>query len=172
MKMLDVADLFWRAAASLSPRSILDVGTGLTGVVGMHHWDRLPGPKMAIDIHAIRSLPKSWKTKIMDGRRILDLGERSFDVVQACDFIEHLNKEDGLQWLRDADRVAAKAVLLFTPIGLVPSPAADLHPDNPYQRHLSGWTYAELEALGYQTGRTVEGNMWRDTAIVAWKVIA
>lgn len=170
--MLDVADLFWQAAEPLSPQSILDVGTGLAGVVGMHHWDRLPGKKMAIDIHAIRDLPRSWKTKIMDARQILDLGERSFDVVQSCDFIEHLTKEDGLQWLRDAERVAAKAVLLFTPIGLVPSPAADLEPDNPHQRHLSGWSYDDLEALGYQTGRDVADNMWRSTAIVAWKVLS
>lgn len=169
--LLDVADLFWRAAESLSPRSILDVGTGLNGVVGLHHWDRLPDRKMAIDIHAIRGLPKDWKTKIMDARKILDLGKRSFDVVQACDFIEHLPKEDGLQWLRDAEHVAKKIVLLFTPIGLVPSPAADRDLDNPYQRHLSGWTYEELEALGYQTGRAIEDNMWRSTAIVAWKVL-
>lgn len=170
-KLLDVADLFWNVAEPLSPRSILDVGTGLAGVVGMHRWDRVSGRKLSIDIHVIRDLPRDWETKIMDARRILDLGICAFDVVQACDFIEHLTKEDGLQWLRDAEIVAKKAVLLFTPIGLVPSPAADLEPNNPHQKHLSGWTYDELETLGYQTGRAVENNMWRDTAIVAWKIL-
>src|ERR1700726_3348796 len=133
-QLLDWADLFWRVAEPLAPRSILDVGTGLAGIVGMHHWDRLSGRKLAIDIHAIRDLPQSWETKIMDACRILDLGVRSFDVVQACDFVEHLTKEDGFQWLRDVEIVAKKAVLLFTPIGMVPSPAADLEPDNPHQQ--------------------------------------
>jgi len=169
--MLDVADMFWRVAEPLSPRSVLDVGTGRAGVVGIHFWDRLPDRKMAIDIHAIRDLPRSWETRIMDARRLLELGERSFDVVQACDFIEHLSEPDARAWMRDAERVAAKAVLLFTPIGLVHSPSEDLEPDNPYQRHLSGWTYDDLEALGYQTARNVAENMWKDTAIVAWKIV-
>jgi len=169
----DVADSFWEVVRDLGVESIVDVGTGRNGVVGFHYWDKLPGRKIAVDIHAIKALPAEWEPMIVDARRLIErLGPKSVDVVQACDFVEHLTKDDSRRMLADFEAVARKAVLLFTPIGFVHSPAEDSESDNPYQRHLCGWTYEELEALGYATGRGDPENMWRDTAIVAWKVLS
>lgn len=170
--MLDVCDMFELAVAGLATDSIVDVGTGINGVVGLHLWDRMRGQKIAIDICEVRQLPAGWDVQIMDARGLLaKMGEKSIDIVQCCDFIEHLTKADGHAFLADAERIARKAILLFTPIGFVESPAADRDSHNPYQRHLSGWTYEELEELGYQTGRDTVENMWRHTNIVAWKWI-
>jgi hypothetical protein len=171
--MKDVADLFWDAVRPLHAESIVDVGTGRNGVVGLHNWDKFLGRKIAVDIHAIKDLPAGWESLIMDARGLLSrLGPKSVDIVQACDFIEHLPKEESCRILSDFETMARKAVLLFTPIGFTHSPAEDSEPDNPYQRHLCGWTYDELEALGYITGRGDSENVWRDTAIVAWKVLS
>lgn len=171
--MKDVCDIFWEVVKDMEIESFIDVGTGLTGVVGLHYWQRKNiKRKYAIDIYKIRDLPPDWTPIIMDARR---MGERfppkSIDVIQACDFIEHLTKEDGLKWLRDCELIARKAILIFTPIGFVPSPSAELHPENPYEKHLSGWTYEEFEQLGFQTAKNNPENMWRDMAIVAWKVL-
>lgn len=171
---LDVADLFWLVCEGLSPDSVIDVGTGRNGVVGLQYWDRLPGRKVAVDIHAIKALPEGWEPVLLDARDLLEkFGPKSFDVVQACDFIEHLPLEDDI--LTILEQLARKAVLIFTPLAeqdeIPPSPAVETEPDNPYQRHLSGYRYEDLEARGYTTGRQIEENAWRDVAIVAWKTL-
>lgn len=170
--MKDVADIFWEVVHDLDAESIVDVGTGRNGVVGFHHWNQFSGRKIAVDIHAIKELPASWEPVISDARELLTrLGPKSVDIVQACDFIEHLIKDDARRILTDFEAIAKKAVLLFTPIGFVHSPAEDSESDNPYQRHLCGWAYDELEELGYTTSRLDPENMWRETAIVAWKIL-
>jgi hypothetical protein len=161
----DVAEVFWRVAGPLKPKSFLDVGTGLNGVVGLHYWDRLPGRRVALDICEVKKLPREWETLIADGRDIGKLfGRHAFDVVQSCCCLEHLTKEDGVRFLRDATRVARRAVLIFTPLGFQPSPAADRDPHNQYQQHLSGWTCEELEARGFTAV------LWGGVSILAWHV--
>ena len=41
--------------------------------------------------------------------------ENSFDVVTAFDAIEHLEKEEGFKLIKDAERIARKKVIFFTP---------------------------------------------------------
>jgi hypothetical protein len=144
--------------------------------VGLDHWDKLEGLKLGIDIFAIKKLPQGWFTLIADARDLLSkMGPKSVDVVQACDVIEHLPKTDALCLLQAFEMLARKVVLLVTPVTQDGAPAfseaVDLEPDNPYQKHLCGFTYDELEALGYSTARRWECNPWRDDAIIAWKVL-
>lgn len=168
-KWKEPSDVFWNEIVK-EPfvNGFLDVGTGVTGVVGLHHVEkRVRGRKAAIDIFKVRDMPAGWEVHILDARKMLDFfGEKSFDVVQACDFIEHLAKEDGYKWLEDAEKVARKYVLIFTPKGFVPNPPGEkLYPDNPYQKHLSGWTPEEFEAVDFKT------TMWGDKYIIAWKAL-
>jgi len=161
----DVAEVFWRIAAPLKPRSFLDVGTGANGVVGLHHWDRLEGRRVALDIFEVKPQPQDWEVIVADGRDIYKrFGGRAFDIVQACCFLEHLTPEDGARFLDAAIRVARRAVLLLTPLGFQPSPAADRDPHNPYQRHLSGWVHEDLEGRGFKTA------LWGDATLLAWHV--
>lgn len=80
------------------------------------------------------------------------LPDKSVDTVFALDFIEHLEKEDGLRMLREAERVARRQIVVYTPHGFFPQSYDD--PDKPdrwgmdggyWQTHRSGW---ELEDFG------------------------
>lgn len=176
--MKDVADIFWEIIKDMNIVSFVDIGTGTNGVVGMHNIEikersnKKKIKKYALDIYSIKSLPSDWECIMMDARYISNMfGDKSIDIIQACDFIEHLDKKDGIKWLQDCEKIVRKAILIFTPIGFVSSPAADLQPDNIYQRHQSGWTYEEFEKLGFKTSKNDPDNMWRNTNIVAWKLL-
>ncbi len=72
---------------------------------------------------------------------------RSVDAVIALDVVEHLERAPALALLAGLERIARRRVVVFTPNGFVPQPAA---PDNPHQEHRSGFTATELRALGYR----------------------
>lgn len=74
---------------------------------------------------------------------------KSVDSVFAIDVIEHMEKETGLEMLREAERVARQQIVIFTPLGFFPQSYDD--PNKPdrwgmnggyWQTHRSGW---ELE---------------------------
>jgi hypothetical protein len=75
------------------------------------------------------------------------LPDKSVDTVFALDFIEHLDKQDGLRMLREAERVARRQIVVATPHGFFPQSYDD--PRKPdrwgmnggyWQTHRSGWT--------------------------------
>jgi hypothetical protein len=70
----------------------------------------------------------------------------SFDAVIALDVIEHLEKHEGFRLIRAMELIARKAVVIFTPNGLLPQGE---HECNKYQAHLSGWHVDELRDMGY-----------------------
>lgn len=88
--------------------------------------------------------------------------DQSFDVISLFDAIEHLTKEDGLELLKECQRVARKHILVFTPEGYVrnePHNAWGIEGADHWQQHLSGWTIDELKGLGFgilhrQPGKT------------------
>lgn len=83
------------------------------------------------------------------------IAERSFDCVASIDVIEHLTPEEGLRFLRTLERIARKRVVIFTPNGFLPQPATA---DNAHQEHISGWSAAQMQSLGY---RVFGINGWR-----------
>ena len=83
-----------------------------------------------------------------DAREIREIFEdRSFDLVTAFDLIEHFEKNEGYQLLKDILKIAGERVIVFTPNGFVPQSATD---DNPFQEHKSGWTYKEMKKSGFK----------------------
>lgn len=83
--------------------------------------------------------------------------DKSVDTVFALDFIEHLEKEDGLRMLREAERVARRQVVVYTPHGFFPQAHNDEHDrwgmDGGYwQTHRSGW---DVEDFGDQWEFTI-----------------
>jgi hypothetical protein len=75
------------------------------------------------------------------------LPDKSVDSVFALDFIEHLEKADGLRMLREAERVARCQIVVYTPHGFFPQSYDD--PAKPdrwgmdggyWQTHRSGWS--------------------------------
>jgi SAM-dependent methyltransferase len=131
-------------------RSLLDVGCGADSPV--RQFRRRILRLVGVDGFA-PSIEESRRRKIHDDYACLDLlhidqafADRSFDCVFAADVIEHFPKADGLELIRKMERIAAARVVLFTPNGFLPQ---NEHSGNALQRHQSGWTVAEMTALGY-----------------------
>jgi hypothetical protein len=75
------------------------------------------------------------------------LPDKSVDSVFALDVIEHMEKEDGLKFLKEAERVARQQIMIYTPLGFYPQTYDD--PDKSdrwgmgggyWQTHRSGWS--------------------------------
>lgn len=76
---------------------------------------------------------------------------KSFDIVIACDVIEHLEKQESLQLIQQCERIAKKAVILETPKGFIPQNLDILGFDaHDLQTHKCGWEVQELQDLGYE----------------------
>ncbi len=72
---------------------------------------------------------------------------KSFDCVFASELIEHLEKKDGIELLKQMESLAIKRVVITTPVGFLEQPATE---DNPWQLHKSGWDVTEMENYGYK----------------------
>jgi hypothetical protein len=135
----------------VSAHTILDVGCGIRPQTLV--WPKL---HICVEIHdeyveylrerCSRSahylmIHASWR----DALRVM--ASKSVDTVFALDFIEHLSKEDGFDFLAQAERIARRQVVLFTPLGFFPQSYE--HPNDKdrwgmhgtrWQTHRSGWT--------------------------------
>lgn len=81
--------------------------------------------------------------------------DRSFDVVLMLDVVEHLEKDNALDLLREAERIARRLVIVFTPDGPCPQDHWDAWGlgDNILQAHLSAFAFDELSSMGYACER-------------------
>lgn len=75
---------------------------------------------------------------------------KSFDIVTLLDIVEHLEKDDALELIDKAGRLARRAVVIETPLGFLPQnmDILGLGGDH-FQTHRCGFEAAELEAMGY-----------------------
>jgi SAM-dependent methyltransferase len=129
--------------------SILDVGCGDASNLCLLQCPHLTG------IEAYEPSYESAKRKgthhalVLGDIRKLDqiFRPRQFDACVALDVIEHLHKEEGLKFLQDMERIAAKTVVVTTPSGFLPQRHAQC---DDLQEHLSGWDAPEMRALGYR----------------------
>lgn len=76
---------------------------------------------------------------------------KSVDSVTLIDVIEHLEKEVGLDVLRQVEEIAAQKVIVFTPKGFFQQKEFDHYGlgGESYQRHRSGWEVEDFQRLGY-----------------------
>jgi len=70
--------------------------------------------------------------------RYLPFRARSFDVIIACEIIEHLLKNEGHLFLRECERLASGYIIITTPNGYMP-----------VKTHKCGWKAPELRGLDY-----------------------
>ncbi len=83
---------------------------------------------------------------------LADLADHEFDMLTALDFIEHLERDDGLEFLDEAQRVA-RTVVIFTPLAWMAQEFS--FPDQwgmdggYWQTHRSGWTPEDFD--GWET---------------------
>jgi SAM-dependent methyltransferase len=131
--------------------AVLDVGCGGNSPLG--RFARRPARSVGVDLY-LPWLQESRRKGIHDDCVALDVlqierrfGPSAFDVLLCCDLLEHLDKADGEELLRQMEQVASRRVVVLTPNGFLPQEATW---GNPYQVHRAGWTATELRARGYQ----------------------
>lgn len=151
--LINVGDSFYysKLARELSgSKSVLDVGCGSNS----------PLAKIQKTFYSVGfdifepSIQKSKKMKIHDEYKIGNLLKmnkyfkpKSFDTVVALDVIEHFEKNDGWELLKQMEKVAKKKVIIFTPFGFTQQHPYD---GNPYQIHKSGWRVNDFSRRGYK----------------------
>lgn len=130
------------------PRSVLDVGCGIRPqqlvVRGVERY-------LGIDVHKpyIDAMedPEHYRCSRWQPA-LAEFEDQEFDLVTALDFIEHLDRDDGLEFITEAQRVG-KLVVIFTPVGPLAQKFAD--PDQwgmhggKWQTHRSAWTPEDFE---------------------------
>lgn len=135
-----------RALEGLETVTVLDVGCGI------RPQQIVPAERsVGVDIHQPYLDTLHGDYICSDWRPALRSFKRdAFDLVIALDFIEHLYRRDGHQFLSAAKRVG-KAVAIFTPLGPFPQPYVRGEPDGwgmdggYWQAHRSAWTPEDFD---------------------------
>lgn len=78
--------------------------------------------------------------------RDLPFPDRSFDIVLACEVLEHLDHDDGAVFFSEIERVSRGRVIVSTPRGFMEQ---DADYGNIHEKHRSGWLPQELVDRGY-----------------------
>lgn len=86
-----------------------------------------------------------------DVRKLKDIFiPKSFDLVIALDVVEHVEKEEAVELLKQCESIARKAVIIETPKGFSPQNLDILgHGGHTWQTHRCGFEKEELEQMGY-----------------------
>lgn len=129
--------------------TVLDIGCGVRPCL-----DIIPKTHICLDpskeyMDILKSChPKNTQYIFLNTDALTGLktfADLSVDTVLALDLIEHLKKEDGFELLKEADRVAKKQIIFFTPLGFVSNEQTDSNTDawglhgKELQKHRSGW---------------------------------
>ena len=141
--------LFIRAAQMLKPCDVLlDIGCGIRpqNMVKCKRqiWVEPHGEYAAILENA------GYEVVARLANQALDEIDVEVDTVMALDVIEHMEKDEGAEFIRRALNKAKKQVVVFTPFGFMPqeedgeTDAWGMHGQE-FQRHRSGWLPEEFE---------------------------
>jgi len=108
--------------------------------------------KIGVDIHE-PWLNESKKRNLFnkyilaDIRNVFELPLPETDCVMLLDVIEHLEKEEGIEILENAEKFAKKTVIVSTPNGFMKQEPVEW---DPYSEHKCGWTKNDFEKRGYK----------------------
>jgi len=153
--------------------TVLDIGCGPQSIVGR---SGASGYRVGLDIFrgclAEGARNRTHEDFVQGDVARLCFRPGSFDAVVSLEVLEHLSKEQGTKLISSMESIAEKVVLLTTPNGFVEQEELE---GNPFQRHLSGWTPEEFEALGFeviglngaQGLRGRQGRLWLKPKLVA-----
>jgi len=78
--------------------------------------------------------------------RYMPLKEKCFDIVCACEILEHLKKDEGFAFLEEIEKLSRGKIVISTPNFPYPQ---DVSGGNPFQKHVSFWKSSEIKKLGY-----------------------
>lgn len=84
--------------------------------------------------------------------------DNHFDIVLACEIIEHLERDDGFRMLLEIERVCRNLLIVTTPWGFL---GQDEYDGNKYQVHLSFWHPFDFKVRGFKVKIVDMRNMSR-----------
>jgi len=144
--------------------SVLDVGCGKRSPL---RFVSFAGTKTGIDGYE-PDIAESKRLQIHDRYIVADLTQLAIpaayaDAVVCFEVIEHFEKPDAQALLSSLDAVATKLIIVTTPNGFIAQEPAD---DNLFQKHLCGFSVAEMRAAGYEVRgmyglRSLRGHLGR-----------
>jgi len=97
-------------------------------------------------ILAIRSHSPYDELVLCDIRKI-PFRETSFDLILACEVIEHMNRKEGTDFLKNLEMIARKRIVVTTPNGYY---SQGVEHNNAFQVHRSGWSVSDLRKLDFE----------------------
>ncbi len=156
--------------------TVIDVGTGMKGVVGEHFWLHRKKIKAGwmVDIWNLKP-SHFWRPLKINALNLEQYFKpKSVDVVQAFGFLEHLEKEDGYRFLRIAENIAKKVVIVSAASTLHgPTPDYKVNIDgNPYHLYRSTWKWDEFNRIGYKTSyEDMVNGLTYSEEVIAWRVL-
>lgn len=130
---------------------IIDVASGY-GSWGFHIRTRANGLPNIIGLDIwLPYIERVYPLNIYDNMicadvRRLPFRENSFDIVLACEVMEHIPKSDSKDVLDELERLAHRMIIITTPLGFTYQGIVD---ENIFERHVSAWTGEEFEIRGY-----------------------
>lgn len=80
--------------------------------------------------------------------RHLPFKENTFDITIACEVIEHMEKNDGIEFISKLEELTREKVIISTPFGYFEQ---GLIRQNSFEIHKSGWRPQDFLKKGYQT---------------------
>ena len=131
-------------------RSILDVGCGYGGMmerINKHRRLFSLGIDGYIKCITAAKRKNTHDDYVLCDVRFIPFRKKSFDIVVCLDVIEHLSKAEGFKLIGEMGEIAARQVIISTPVGFVQHGVVD---NSPLQIHKSGWSPQEFRKMGYK----------------------
>jgi len=141
-------------------KSVVDYGCG-----DCRHLAMLPSTMSRVGVDLVHHGPPPEGVVLITAD-IRSVSETA-DVALLVDVIEHLEKSDGLR-LVDELKKRHKTIIVFTPKGFWDNKDGEAaYPDNPLQKHLSGWEPEDLP--GFDIDITTKYGPAPETIYGVWK---
>ena len=176
---------------------VLDVGHGI-GLTGLfirgelmnRGWCKLIWIDVYEPYHLLQKRLGIYDTlylKDVQGEGLKYIPDKSVDILIAQQFIEHLPKDNGKEFLVEAERVTRKRIIICTPNGYHESGPGTQ--GNQHSEHLSAWYVKDFREYSYNTKVVsknvnsralrvfaklwfwLQGKTWENEMIVAWKTL-
>jgi hypothetical protein len=152
---MDTADYVAALSRNLDVRTVLDIGCGLKGIIGQHHWEHDQPIKRgyACDRHILKPMAAPWEPLLMDAEDLPRELSDGVDFVTHCGMLEHVDYAKAFRVLRAVERVARKRVFFTCSAHLREVDYKVRRDGNPFHYYRSWWDPRTFELLGYHVDR-------------------